>query len=111
PAVQGDARQRHPHRAAAGDRSRRHRLGARAAGAGAGGLTKRSVRAIPPARPAAAAAVVAFAIALSATLALAGCRRYAMPPADATYDTRGQVVEVPRDAGGELVVHHEAVAG
>jgi len=69
------------------------------------------VGAIPPVRPAAAAAVAVFAIALFAALALGGCRRYAMPSADATYDTRGQVVEVPRDAGGELVVHHEAVSG
>lgn len=40
-----------------------------------------------------------------------GCgRQEKLSPADATYLTRGQVVEVPRDSKGELSVHHEAVA-
>ena len=30
-------------------------------------------------------------------------------PADAPYSTRGQVMELPRVAGGELSVHHEAI--
>ena len=42
--------------------------------------------------------------------AIACSRQERLAPADATYSTRGQVVEVPRDRNGELSVHHEAVA-
>jgi Cu/Ag efflux protein CusF len=45
-------------------------------------------------------------------VAFAACRGgEALSPAAATYTVRGQVLEVPREAGGELTVHHEAVPG
>ena len=49
--------------------------------------------------------MLALAVALSGT----ACRQEALAPADATYSTRGQVIEVPKVEGGELSVHHEAV--
>ena len=56
----------------------------------------------------------ALALALLGTAAVGGAvacgRPERLAPADATYSTRGQVVEVPRDSNGELSVHHEAVA-
>jgi Cu/Ag efflux protein CusF len=56
----------------------------------------------------------ALALALLGATAIAGAvacdPRERLMPADATYSTRGQVVEVPRDTNGELSVHHEAVA-
>jgi Cu/Ag efflux protein CusF len=56
----------------------------------------------------------ALALVLLGSAAVAGagaCGRHErLAPADATYSTRGQVVEVPRDVNGELSVHHEAVA-
>ena len=43
-------------------------------------------------------------------LGLVACRQpELLQPADATYTVRGEVVEVPRGAGSELSVHHEAV--
>lgn len=42
-------------------------------------------------------------------VAIACGRGGTLPPPDATYTVRGQVLEVPRQAGGELTVHHEAV--
>ena len=56
----------------------------------------------------------ALALGLLGAAAVAGAiacgRQEKLAPADATYSTRGQVVEVPRDANGELSVHHESVA-
>ena len=49
----------------------------------------------------------------AALLAATGCAKGGADaptgPADATYSTRGQVMELPSTAGGELAVHHEAV--
>ena len=54
-----------------------------------------------------------LAVALLAAAAVIGagaCRKQEhLAPADATYSTRGQVIEVPKVEGGELSVHHEAV--
>ena len=51
-----------------------------------------------------------LALALAVAVSTAACRAGGtLAPADATYSTRGQVVEVPKDAAGELSVHHEAV--
>ena len=55
-----------------------------------------------------ALALAVLGVAVVAGAACGGHERLA--PADATYSTRGQVVEVPRDKNGELSVHHEAVA-
>ena len=49
--------------------------------------------------------MLALAVALGST----ACRQAALTPADATYSTRGQVIEVPKVEDGELSVHHEAV--
>lgn len=59
-------------------------------------------------RRGALAFAVLGAAAIGGAAACGGHERLA--PADATYSTRGQVVEVPRDKNGELSVHHEAVA-
>ncbi len=49
-------------------------------------------------------------LAVAVAVGGAACRKeQAIAPADATYATRGQVIEVPKDAKGELSVHHEAV--
>ena len=55
----------------------------------------------------------AFAAAV-ALLAVAACGKGGSAdaptgPADATYSARGQVMELPQVAGGELSVHHEAI--
>ena len=51
---------------------------------------------------------VALAIALAgATLA---CGKAELPAADGTYQVRGQVIDVPREEGDNLTVHHEAIA-
>jgi hypothetical protein len=43
-------------------------------------------------------------------LGLVACRvPEKLPPADATYTVRGEVMAMPSGAGGELSVHHEAV--
>lgn len=53
---------------------------------------------------------VAIALLTAAVAGAGACRKeQALAPADATYSTRGQVIDVPKDAAGELSVHHEAV--
>jgi Cu/Ag efflux protein CusF len=55
-------------------------------------------------------ATAAVALLVAAIVAAAACRKHEqLAPADATYSTRGQVIEVPKDVAGELSVHHEAV--
>jgi Cu/Ag efflux protein CusF len=49
------------------------------------------------------------AVAASAALVLGACGNQPLPPADSTYSVRGQVVELPASARGELTVHHEDV--
>jgi len=49
------------------------------------------------------------ALAAALVTAVAACGRQPLPPADATYTVRGQVVELPASARGELTVHHEDV--
>ncbi len=45
-----------------------------------------------------------------AALGLSACRAAPLPPADATYDTRGEVLQLPQGRDGELIVHHETVS-
>jgi Cu/Ag efflux protein CusF len=53
--------------------------------------------------------LAAASLALAA-LAAAGCGGgETLSPPDATYTVRGQVLDVPHQAGGDLTVHHEAV--
>lgn len=47
---------------------------------------------------------------LMAALLAAACGRQELPPPDATYEVRGQVLQLPAGRGGELTVHHETVA-
>jgi Cu/Ag efflux protein CusF len=64
---------------------------------------------MPGARRAVPGVHLALAVA-SLSLALAGCGRGSLSPPDATYTTRGQVIELPAAAGGDLTLHHETVA-
>jgi Cu/Ag efflux protein CusF len=65
---------------------------------------------------AARARLAALAIAAAAAFAVTACEREKatheapLPPADATYTTRGVVRELPPQPGADMVVHHEAIA-
>ncbi len=52
--------------------------------------------------------IVALAIALAG--AALACGKAELPAADGTYQVRGQVIDVPREEGDNLTVHHEALA-
>jgi Cu/Ag efflux protein CusF len=55
--------------------------------------------------------LIRFLLATTLLATVVACGRSELPPADATYTARGQVMTVPDTAAGELVVHHETIAG
>jgi hypothetical protein len=58
----------------------------------------------------AGAATAPAAILLLAVLGACGGRETpALPPPDAVYELRGEIVKLPAEPGGELWIHHEAI--
>ena len=49
-------------------------------------------------------------LAIAAAGATLACGEPELPAADASYEVRGQVIDVPREACDNLTVHHEAIA-